>query len=428
MKVVILAIFVSIIVFTNANNGFLQDEEDIKIYLNKFERADLDSIAYACERFEREKLKTGRLIGGLVDYLWRLNKENVIGVINDYLIKYPELKEKNYFEKLAGLSSNVKFEEYLDSKEKDELVKMAIEAEKYSRKKQGKEGIIGGIHDYVSFLEKKDIITIILNFINEYPELSKNRFLEQLVEGKTKEATYEDVFNSFSNKKKHDLIYYAISLDEYDRERKPRLGGVRDFAYRLNNDELKKIITNYLLQYPEFLKENQLDTLVNRTKVNNEGIFGGLIDYLKDFNIVEIRKLALAGEKYDREQKKIILLGGLHDYIETLTLENVRKIVQSYIMTYNELNENGKFEELAGVQRGALISEYRENDNDNLIKLCLAIEKYIRQKTGSKAKGGIHDYVHRLSTDELIHYINNSTEKYPEIATKEVYDKFLKEF
>lgn len=427
MRLILFVIFISFIGFSLTSKNFLQ-EDDLKTYLNKFERKDLDSIAYACERFEREKLKTGKLLGGLVDYLWRLTKENVIGVINDYCVKYPELKENNYFEKLAGLSSNTSFQDYLNSKEKDDLVKMAIAAEKYSRKKQGKEAIIGGIHDYVSFLEKKDIIPIILNFVEEYPELSKNRFLDQLVSGKTKETTYDDVFKSFNSYKKHDLIYFAISLDEYDRERKPRLGGVRDFAYRLNNDELKKVITNYLMQYPELLEENQLNTLVNRIKVENAGLFGGLIDYLKDFNIIEVRKLALAGEKYDREQKKIILLGGLHDYIDTLSLENIRKIIHSYIMTYNELNENGKLEELAGVKRNALISDYRENDNESLIKLCLAIEKYIREKTGSHSKGGIHDYVHRLSSDELIEYINTSTEKFPELGTKEMYDKLLKEF
>lgn len=436
MKNTKLLLVIAILTFTSfaLAQDFLKNEVkgddtfNLEEHLNKYSKETLQTIAVYCNNYDQKKRGTPSIwLLPFAKYSNMFTKEDLVKYIVKMTGQYPDLKPKGVLETNAGISqvfANQTYKDYLLTKDKQTLTDMALKGEAYARKKQGKEHVMGGIHDYIRFMNEEEIANVIMDFIKAYPELGENRLLEILTEGK---MTSPDAYiKQIQGMSRLDLIHYAIACDEYDHVKNPRFGGLHDYAYSLTKDQLLDGIKKLLIQYPELCITGRLQTLVEEFRTNHPNHFGGLHDYLNDFNKNELIKLALAGEAFDRKAKNIFVLGGLHDYVNTLSEVQLSNIIKDYINLYPELAVRGKLEELAGIQTGGFIGYIKSLLVPELKRICLALEKKTK-KEGQK--GGIHDYIDSLSSDELVDYIRTTTDNYTvtDLRSKEAIDKLLKE-
>ena len=388
----------------------VNDTFNLEENLNKYSRESLQSIAVFCNNYDQYKRGTPSVwLLPFAKYSNMFTKEDLVKYIVKMSKQYPELADKGVLEKSTGISevfANQTYKDYLLTKDIEDLKKIAYKAEEYSRRKQGIENIIGGIVNYIWHLSKEEIANIIMDFVKSYPELAENRLLDILTFEKI--TSVDDLIKEIESKDRMTIIHYAIALDEYDHDKHPRLGGLHDYAYSLTKDQLVDGIRKLLVQYPETCVTGVLQKLVEEFSSSHPNHFGGLHDYLNDFNKNELIKLALAGEAYDRKAKNIFVLGGLNDYAHTLSEVQLSNIIKDYISLYPELGVRGKLEELAAIKTGGFIGYIKSLSMIDLKRVCLALEK----KCNPDVKGGIHDYIDRLTADELIDYIRTTTDNY----------------
>lgn len=417
--VCILAISLGIVL---SNSKFLgnsagEDKQKIIDSLKDYTRDNLVKLALAGDDYQRSKLPPAILIlRGLREFIDRLSNDELKGVIANQIIDSKGEVTLDSLKQLANISLSVKDNEilgFLNSIDVDHLTKIALGMEIYSRKKMGKENLIGGLNDYIRFLEKNDIIKIIQDSIAQYPELGQSELLVALSDSNL--LTLNEIHAQLIKETTESLAKMAIVCESYEREKKNIhvFGGIHDYAFRLTKEELIPIIETFVQENPELAIKNKLQLLVGNEQKKSFPILGGIEDYLKDFSLEELKSMALEAEKYDIE-KNGFRLGGLHDYINSLNKDQVLSIVINYVMSFNELRAPGVLEQRAGINKGGLVGILREKSIDSLKEICLCLENYDRKKTGIELDGGLHDYIDRLNLDDLVEYIQKMTNKYTE--------------
>jgi len=279
------------------------------------------------------------------------------------------------------------------------------------------------LHDYISSLGQDNVIQIIVGFVKNYPELADNRLLETLAESGN--IDIEGMREALNEVDKTTLINWAIAAEEYDREKSgvQLLGGLHDYAYSLTADNLVGIIIGYIQQHPELSRNGAFQNMVGDIQAQHPSLFGGFLDYVRNFSREEMIKLGLAGESYDRAQRKIQLLGGLHDYIDSLDNGRIMKIVMDYVRQYPELNNPGTLENLAAIPLGGFDGYLKSQTKSTLRQMALAVDSYLTAKLGKK--GGIHDYVWRLGADDLVKYLLDEAQAYPELRDASFLENLL---
>lgn len=327
---------------------------DLKTTLSNYSREQLQKLAFYTEKYDRVKRGVAdTIIGGLEDYIFRLTNENIIDIIVRHAETYPELKEAGKLESLAGISTMTKEESLRDfilKKDIEELRTIALAAEKYVREKENRKSI-GGLHDYIRTLDKEDIVTIIMGFVETYPELAVNKTLFVI----SKETSFDEseLREYYSQKTREELLQYGLACDEYDRVRNPRIGGIHDYIFKLNKEEILNILLTCVKLHPELSEKGELDTIKNNYNLAKPGIFGSILEYINTFSTDDLKKLALAGEQYERDVKGLHLIGGLHDYVDTLSSSQLKRIILDYVNAFPELRTPGKLEQLAGLKKVA---------------------------------------------------------------------------
>lgn len=430
-KLIFLVCLITLISFTTASINFLQDgtEDVFEVKVRKYNRAELEKIALGCETYSRNK-QTIPLLGGLHDYIFTLTDEDVIKVIYDYTNQYPELKDIPTLEKIGNIQqrpATSTFEEKLKTLSRYELEQWALSGESYKRKKDKKENLIGGLEDYLTTITNDQVIAIIINFAKEFPELKENNLYESLVKGK--QITSDDLNTVLKKKNHEELVHIAISLDEYEKTKSSiiRIGGIHDYAYTLKDKELIDFIVNFSKKWPEVLTEGFIDGLLRGKNNLIHSIIGGFEDYAFRLERPDLISCALACENYDREKRNIHVLGGLHDYVNSLTNENILKIVIGYVHQYPEFRKPGFVEGLARIPQGGFDSFLRQKTQVQLIDYCIAIEDYDNDKRHINQKG-FKNYVYTLNYEQLIAYIKNKAEYYPGIRSSGFIQEILKEY
>ena len=419
-KSVLICIISVLLGLTLASSEFLSathTKEEIITQLKDYSRENLIKVALAADDYQRAKLPSQILIlRGLREFINRLSNNEIKSVIASQIIDSNEelsLEKLNTLADFNLTSNDHQIMGWLGDLDIEKLKKIAIGCETYSRKTKKQEKLIGGLHDYINFLEKQDIIKIIVEYINQYPELGKNGLLLALSEEKL--LTNSEVKEFLTTKSQKTLAQLAITVENYVRTKKNIfvIGGIHDYAFRLEKEQLIEIVEKYVSENPELAVDGKLDSLLTSQLTQSHPILGGIEDYLKDFSLEELKKMALEAEKYDIE-KNGFRLGGLHDYINSLTKEEVLSTVVDYIKTFPELRAGGVLEKRAGINQGGLVELLKEKTIPELQSYCLSLESYDRKKRGVELDGGLHDYIDTLTRDDLISYIHEMTNKYPD--------------
>ena len=400
---------------------FLEDtQEAFEVKLRKYNRGELEKIALACEDYSREQSKV-KLLGGLHDYINSLTDDDIIKIIYEYSNLYSALKDTAVLEEKAKIEKRPEattLEAQVKALSRYELVQYALAGEKYDRKQQKKENLLGGLHDYIRNLSNEEVQKIVLNFAEKYPELKKDGEYAKLV----KPNVYTlDQFKAKLLELKHDVLaHIAISLDNYDKSKSSivRIGGLHDYAFRLTDPELIEIICNFTKKWPEVLEEGFITALLRSKDNLVHATIGGFEDYSFKLERADLISCALSAENYDRKKRNIHVLGGLHDYINTLSNENIVKILNDYVHQYPEMRVPGFIEGLAGIPQGGFEYYLSLQSVENLRQLCIDVESYDRKVRDIHPRGGIHDYVFSLSKEQLVSYILNKAEHYPNLRNK----------
>ena len=409
------------------------EEAPFELEIQNYNNAQLQKIALACEKFSREKENMGHLLGGLDDYIFRLSDNEIIEIIKKYSIAYPELRNVEKLNRLANIEVIVSRGEswgvnYLNTFSRSQLEAMALASETYYRKKENKEGLKGGLHDYIASLSKEQVIEYIMNKANSYPELQEIGTLEKLA--MTKFLSEDEIDNLyFDGKSLENLCKVAIKLEKYDREISSikLLGGIHDYCLRLSSEEVIAFSKIIMRKWPSLYLEGELFKVLP-TECETDYKLLGLESHLSEMDLYDLKKLALVAEKYDLEQKGTKRFGGLHDYIFKLDKLQIVKIIKGYLEEYPTLNENGKLEELANIPKGGFRKSLENRSNDQLKAACIAVEKYHREVNHLRLRGGIGDYVHILSKIELVDYIVNNSSSYDKIREANGIDWVLSKY
>ena len=432
MKTNLLIIVISVIVFASVSSEFLKAASNVPVIggledvLRYQTRENLIKIAEACEKFDLKKRNIGDNLGGLNDYIWRLQDPDIIQIIFDYAAQYSELNDLTKLKELAEIKEPAQptsVGDYLNSLARINLIETALACEAYIKDKQ-KVLTLGGLHDYVDSLDNSQIVTIINSFIKENSELT----IDKLKELTKKKTLSQEQFEAFLNGLVTDptdltkLVQAALSVDSYDLEHSmyKRMGGLHDFAHLLTQKQLVDATVAIAKRWTELFEEGKLTQIMGRQKVSLQGAtFGGIEDYLFKMNLEDLKDIALAGESYDRTQRKVILLGGLDDYIDSLSKDQVYEIIINYVRQYPELRKPGYLETLAGIPNKGFESLLQNYDITKLKKTALALEAYDRDVRKIRLMGGLHDYIETLTVENLIEYIRRKGEAYPEIRNEE---------
>lgn len=436
MRITLLAIVLSLITLVSfsysANLKADPQPGDLATLLAKKSRKDLEKIAYYVSSYDQKVRGTIGIIGlPFRKSIPEMQLQDLINFIVYYTKLYPKVfPDINTINKLVGLRNSDKkqaYKDYLNTLPLEQLQKMALAAEAYSRRKEGQEDIMGGLHDYISTLTQDSIVSIILEYCSKYPELMENRLLEILGEGNT--MTPDDIRAALKDVDRLTIILWVIACDEYDRERNFRLGGLHEYAYSLRKEELIEILIKFIHNYPELMYEGRLQNLAGEMQQSNPGLFGGIINYLDDFTKEELVALALAAEKYDREQTNIELIGGLHDYVNSLTKPQIEKIMRDFLVLYPALRPAGILESKAGLEQGGFVGYLKSFSLTDIRSLCVSVESYVRKDVEKvDVKDSIHDKVANMTGEECIDFILQITETHVELRTKAKIAEILQKY
>lgn len=433
-----LALIVATIFLTSAYCGFLTSNADpiiggLEDTLRFFKRADLESIALACNQYDLKKRGREDIIGGLHDYIRYLSVGDLISMIIDYTKTYPELNNLQKLKDLAGITDKpdpTNLDDKLNATPRITLFNLACACEQYDRNQQKKQ-MIGGLHDYAYTFSDVQLIKIIKDYVTKYPTFLGNiDNLFGLIQKKS--LTDTELTDYLTKKNRDDLIHIALAVDSYDNEQSAykRMGGLHDYVNSLNQTQIISAILGIVKRWPELRQEGKIDELLktNQNTLVGSGAFGGIEDYLFRMNLDDLKSCALAAESYDRKQRKVTLLGGLHDYIDMLKNEQVYDIIVKYIDAYPALRQAGFLESLAKIPRGGFDMAFSNTSMDDLKTTCLALEAYDRATRKIILMGGLHDYIDTLKQADLINYIRNMAKTYPEISDQEDLDRIVKNY
>jgi hypothetical protein len=137
-----------------------------------------------------------------------------------------------------------------------------------------------------------------------------------------------------------------------------------------------------------------------------------LKEYLLNLPIETVKAYALAAEAYERNKTKSILLGGLHDYIDSLNIKQIVTILEEFIVRNPELTKK-KLKNLVSAKNIEFNGPVKRTEselraylkNKELLTLkdyALAAEAYHREKHNIVLLGGLHDYIGRLDKNEIV--------------------------
>jgi len=175
--------------------------------------------------------------------------------------------------------------------------------------------------------------------------------------------------------------------------------------------------------------ESIIDTIVAKFG-GLAGGDGGFHDYLFRATREELTGWALGLEGYHRDGKMI--LGGLHDRINSMTKEDILAYVQKELAEHKEINNFEKLNELIAKKPvlklgGGIHDIIRALPREELNQWAIAAETYHRMITNkTNMRGGIHDYVARMETEAVIAYIMNQVEDHPELNSRSKFDELCK--
>jgi len=250
--------------------------------------------------------------------------------------------------------------DFIFRESRDNLEKWANTIEAHHVQVSGKP-IIGGIHGRRDPLTNEEYAQYILDMTKVYPGLNSRSELERL------SVVYGFSDSKITNQRGglHDYLYrqprntlirWAFTAEEHHKQKTGQtlIGGLRGRLIPLSNQEYAEYILRMVNKFPELDNGQELDRLsqvyglADNPSLNKIiGGMGGLHDYIYRTERNTLIKWALTAEAHDRKVKNVQLLGGLDEYINSLSNEEIAEYILRMADTYQELNSKENLDSFA---------------------------------------------------------------------------------
>lgn len=223
---------------------------------------------------------------------------------------------------------------------KNQLKSLALEMDKLVKKHLGQENLIGGLPSYIHFLSKDEIIDKVLQYLSEYKEITLSSFLNVASSGEGLEISeinahdsLKSLLEGFDKKTLKSIAKLIIKITNENHG--PIMGGLsHSLIYDLSKEELIDAIDSYATAWKVDLEEVK-EKIIERIKVTEKAI-----EKLSTLSKVQLVKLAISLEKRYREDNDIKLLGGLHDYVHSLSKERIIEEITNLTEKYEKFDGN----------------------------------------------------------------------------------------
>jgi len=209
---------------------------------------------------------------------------------------------------------------------------------------------MGGIHDRLRFMSKYEIIDYITNQASKHQELYDVNYFRTVIAKPSilkllnlpqKFGGLHDYINTLN---RSTLIAYAFAAEQYHQQANNTgflIGGLHDYISTLLNEEIVEHIMFEINEHPELDSSKKMDELCSTYGIDENSLFdqnGPVVtSFLNKMTRKQLDSYALASEQYDRDSRRVHLLGGLHDYISTLSNDQVKAYIVEKVEEYPEL-------------------------------------------------------------------------------------------
>jgi HD superfamily phosphohydrolase YqeK len=398
---------------------------------------ELKSYAVTLESYSRNGQP---IFGGLHDYINSMSRDAIEKYIVTVCLNKKELLEETKFNSIVKGTQAVFLEttvlqmgglhDYLYRQPRSTLIRWALTAEAHERNTQGLH-ILGGLHDYIHTLSDADIAKYIDEKAKKFNDLNSNVKLDALAE---KYSINYDETSNFINllyrKPRSTLINYALTAEAHERKVKGLTlkGGLKDYIHSLSDTEIITKISDRVKLFNELASDKKFEELAKEYQINyDETTNFTFLLYRKDR--ATLIKYALTAEAHERKVKGLQLMGGLHDYIHTQSDEQIINYITEKVKLFNELAVSKNMDEFS-VKYEINYDEttnftnllYRKSRSD-LIKYALTAEAHERKIKGIQLLGGLHDYIEKLSDEQIINYITEKAKIYKELASDKKFEE-----
>jgi HD superfamily phosphohydrolase YqeK len=328
--------------------------EDLEHMLYRCDRNQLINFALATEQQHRIDTNTTDLLGGLHDYVASLNDDELREIImkeaNEHTEKLGSYHKLEQFSKRVGFVDNFEVEDLngqLYRKTKAELINLALAAEVVERTHM-QSGLLGGLHDYVTSLDKEQLINYIMDRAQKYDEIKSYQKLEnfRVAQNLTSDFELLELKHMLYRQNRNDLINMALAAEMEDRKDKEGIsGGLYDSAVVRSDEYLMNYILQLAEQHSEMKNIDNLKELAKKYGFVNNFEIEHMENMFYRTDIVTLKKYALASEKLHRNKFGIDVDGGLHDYIDMLDKGQVIDYIIKEVKEHPEIQSLEKIEE-----------------------------------------------------------------------------------
>jgi hypothetical protein len=224
---------------------------NIDNYLTSLPRESLETLTIELERYHRRALREENIMGGLHDYLKRIDNSELISYALREIEEHPELNDLTILEQLVN-QNKFNFDKFLSQQSRANLIHIAIGLEKYHKKQTSTEQYLGGLHDYIMHLSEQEIKNFIFRELKCHPELdiSSLQAFIQNEDNKNFENAKNKIFLSVksideilqdANREKLELILNDLNR-QVGGKYKYLMGNLHPFT----NEDLKTFIKRIL--------------------------------------------------------------------------------------------------------------------------------------------------------------------------------------
>jgi len=357
-----------------------------------------------------------------------------------------------------------------------------------------------------AFASEYGITEEIVNFVAKKP--SKNSQIQ------SEESTTSTVKNTQKNKKNrnHDnkdtngvyallangdrlnLIKWGLTAESHLHNKSKKIaGGLFEYIHTLSNEKIAKYITIAAKNHSELNNKEKIEELAKKygitaeivmekhskgepepvyeddeshSESSNDKKSENLHDIIARGDRKTLIKWALITEALLNLGSQGKLVGGLHDYINTLSNQQLGKFISVGAKNHPELNNKQNMEKLDEefeinqkeiirenkkekekndntnkcyskkkvtdkfLNRGSInFSLFINEDKDDLFSWALAAEKYDKEKNNLYLlEGGLENYIMQLNKEQLADNIVIKTGKYPELADKNYLESLARRY
>ena len=156
---------------------------------------------------------------------------------------------------------------------------------------------------------------------------------------------------------------------------------------------------------------------------------GKMKNYLNEKSLNQLKTEALKMEEYVNKKSGHMILGGLHDYIESLNKQELVQVMSKMMINNLELLDVVVYESVISPEHQALsfLAEVPQKvgglhdyiytiDEETLRTWAIAVDRYHSEKNGGKLiGGGIHDRLRTMKKLDFIEYILKMIRQYPNL-------------